>query len=141
MESPLSLLRTHWDHEPGWSAPPVRSPAFRRSKPFQPPKGGTPYQPRFMERMRLSLDRGVHVALVCQVFRKRERDDAAAGRTTRFRSPGGDHHKLAALDHISAGAGIAAKGQGGLPEDRARVLIKRPKSFVRGGADEYQAAR
>src|ERR1041385_6688627 len=49
MESPLSLLRTHWDHEPGWSAPPVRGPAFRRSKPFQPPKGGTPYQPRFME--------------------------------------------------------------------------------------------
>src|SRR5437773_7431181 len=44
--------------------------------------------------------------LVCQVFRKRERDDTAAGRTTRFRSPGGDHHKLTAVDHISAGAGI-----------------------------------
>src|SRR5439155_7085863 len=74
-------------------------------------------------------------------FRQRERDDAAAGRTTRFRSPGGDHHKLAAVDHISAGAGIAAKWQGGLPEDRARVLIKRPKGFVRGSADENQAAR
>src|SRR5207247_9216865 len=95
----------------------------------------------FMDRLRLSLDRRVHVALIRQVFRKRERDDAAAGRTTRFRSPGGDHHKLAAVDRISAGAGIAAKWQGGLPEDRARVLIKRPKGFVRGGSDEDQAAR
>ena len=74
-------------------------------------------------------------------FRQRERDDAAAGWTTRFRSSGGDHHKLAAVDPISARAGIAAKGQGGLPEDLARVLVKRPKGFVRGSADENQAAR
>src|SRR5437868_5494367 len=35
----------HWDHEPltAWS------PGFSRPKPFEPPKGGTPNQPRFME--------------------------------------------------------------------------------------------
>src|SRR5437667_4504589 len=136
MDSPLSFLRMHWDHEPLTAS----SPGFSRSNRFQPPEGGTPYATK-VHGVRLSLDRRVHVALVCQVFRKRERDDAAAGRTTRCRSPGGDHHKLAAVDHISAGAGIAAKGQGRLPEDRARVLIKRPKGFVRGSADENQAAR
>ena len=47
--APFRFLQMHWDHEPGWSAPPVRSPGFSRSKPFQPPKGGTPNQPRFME--------------------------------------------------------------------------------------------
>src|SRR5438876_8882282 len=45
MESPLSFFRMHWDHEPltAWS------PGFSRSKPFEPPKGGTPNQPWFME--------------------------------------------------------------------------------------------
>lgn len=45
MESPLSLLRTHRDHEPlkVWSA------GFSRSELFLPPEGGTPNQRRFME--------------------------------------------------------------------------------------------
>src|SRR5262245_2183238 len=45
MESPLSLSRTRWDHEPpiAWSS------GFSWSGDAQPPKGGTPYQRRFME--------------------------------------------------------------------------------------------
>src|SRR2546425_8038252 len=45
MESPLSFFRMHWDHEPltAWS------PGLSRSKPFEPPKGGTPNQPWFRE--------------------------------------------------------------------------------------------
>ena len=39
-------------------------------------------------------------SLVGRTFRKRERDDAAAGGATGFRSSGGDHDKLAAIDHI-----------------------------------------
>src|SRR5262245_56942577 len=45
MESPLPLSRTHWEHEllTAWSS------GFSRSGDAQPPKGGTPYQRRFME--------------------------------------------------------------------------------------------
>ena len=45
MESPHDFDAVHRDHEPltAWS------PGFSRSKPFEPPKGGTPNQPRFME--------------------------------------------------------------------------------------------
>ena len=66
----------------------VCSPYHSNSKHI-PPAGERDGVAEFMDRLRLSLDRRVHLALVCQVFRKRERDDAAAGRTTRFRSPGG----------------------------------------------------
>src|SRR5437773_9501435 len=44
----------HWGHEPLTA----RSPGFRRPKPFEPPKGGTPNQPRFMES--LHANSGVH---------------------------------------------------------------------------------
>jgi len=45
MESPLSFLRMHWDHEPACGAQLVWCPAFRRSGPA---KAGTPNR-RFME--------------------------------------------------------------------------------------------
>ena len=51
MESPLSFFRMHWDHELVRGTSPVWSPGFSRSKSFEPPKGGTPNQPRFMERV------------------------------------------------------------------------------------------
>src|SRR5437762_2461539 len=45
MGSPHDFDAAHWDHEPltAWS------PGFSRPKPFEPPKGATPNQPRFME--------------------------------------------------------------------------------------------
>src|SRR5213592_3566891 len=43
----------HWDHEPLTA----RSPGFSRPKPFEPPKGGTPNQPRFMESLHAFLAR------------------------------------------------------------------------------------
>src|SRR6059036_3509609 len=46
MGRPHAFFVAHWDHEPltAWS------PGFSRPKPFEPPKGGTPNQPGFMER-------------------------------------------------------------------------------------------
>src|SRR6266536_3979031 len=56
MESPLSFFRMHWDHELVRGTSPVWSPGFSRSKSFEPPKGGTPNQPRFIERSRMNAD-------------------------------------------------------------------------------------
>ena len=47
--------------------------------------------------------------LVGRGFREGERDDAAAGGATGFRSSGGDHDKLAVIYHVGAGSGIAPK--------------------------------
>src|SRR5438093_7293463 len=76
--------------------PPRRGTLAARTIVCSPPGRGRGWVGSW--RVLLSLERRVHVALVCRLFRKHERDDAAAGRTTRFRSPGGDHHKLAAVD-------------------------------------------
>src|SRR6266516_7721143 len=53
MESSLSFFRMHWDDEPVWSVPSVRSPALRRPGPA---KAGTP-NGRFMA--------SVHFVLKC----------------------------------------------------------------------------
>jgi len=44
----LGFDAAHWDHEPVRGTLHVWSPGFSRSKPFEPPKGGTPNQPRFV---------------------------------------------------------------------------------------------
>ena len=42
-------------------------------------------------------------------FMESEGDDAAASGTTGFSSTGGDHDKLAAIDHVGAGSCIASE--------------------------------
>src|SRR5262245_47652884 len=51
MESPLDSDVVHWDHE----HPIAWSSGFSRFGDAQPPKGGTPYQPRFMESLNTLL--------------------------------------------------------------------------------------
>src|SRR5437870_5528234 len=65
----------------GWS------PGFIRSKPFEPPEGGTPNQPRFMESLLwfVSMDGTPHVG---QIFPSGgpQTGDSKAARTRRLES-------------------------------------------------------
>jgi len=48
----------------------------------------------------------------------------------RFCRRGGDDDELAAVDHVGAGGGIAAEGEGGFPEEGAGFLVEGAEGFV-----------
>lgn len=63
--------------------------------------------------------------------------DSAGRRFEIFAAAGGDHYKLAAVDGIGGGSGVARKRQSGFPQKSSLQTIVSAKFFVVvGSADE-----